>query len=78
LRFDAVYYTHFKCNEVRIEDCKFLQGYMERLYLMDEVKPTVNMGHIKAHYYYSHVNINPYRIIPTGPRSAMAVSGIVF
>lgn len=67
LRFDAVYHTHFKCNEVRIEDCKFLQDYMERLYEMDEIKPTVNMDHIKAHYYYSHVNINPHRIIPTGP-----------
>jgi putative glutathione S-transferase len=67
LRFDAVYYTHFKCNEIRIEDGKFLQGYMERLYELDAVKPTVNMDHIKAHYYYSHANINPHRIIPIGP-----------
>ncbi len=67
LRFDAVYHTHFKCNEKQIAECKFLQGYLERLYEMDAVKPTLNMAHIKAHYYYSHVNINPHRIIPTGP-----------
>lgn len=67
LRFDAVYHTHFKCNERQIMDCKFLQNYLERLYEMDAVKPTVHMDHIKTHYYASHKNINPYSIIPTGP-----------
>lgn len=67
LRFDAVYHTHFKCNERQIMDCKFLQNYLERLYEMDPVKPTVHMDHIKTHYYASHKNINPYGIIPLGP-----------
>lgn len=67
LRFDAVYHTHFKCNERQIMDCKFLQNYLERLYEVDAVKPTVHMDHIKTHYYASHKNINPYGIIPSGP-----------
>lgn len=67
LRFDAVYYTHFKCNRMHIEDYKFIQDYMVRLYNLDAVKPTVNMDHIKHHYYKSHPTVNPNGIIPVGP-----------
>ena len=67
LRFDAVYHTHFKCNITRIEDYKFLQDYMVRLYKSDAVYPTVNMDHIKHHYYRSHPSVNPHGIIPAGP-----------
>lgn len=67
LRFDAVYHTHFKCNVKQLSDFKFLQTYMVRLYNQDFVKPTVHMDHIKHHYYYSHKNVNPSRIIPVGP-----------
>ncbi len=67
IRFDAVYHTHFKCNIDAIEDFKFLQDYMVRLYNMPEIKPTVNMTHIKHHYYKSHPMVNPSGIIPEGP-----------
>lgn len=67
LRFDAVYHTHFKCNIKQIQDYKFLQSYLERLYEMDAVKPTVHMDHIKTHYYASHHGVNPHGIIPKGP-----------
>lgn len=67
VRFDAVYHTHFKCNVMQIMDFKFLQDYLERLYEMSAVKPTVNMAHIKNHYYASHPDVNPHGIIPHGP-----------
>ncbi len=67
LRFDAVYHTHFKCNVRKLSDYKYLQAYLERLYEMPEVKPTVHMDHIKTHYYTSHPNLNPSQIIPKGP-----------
>jgi len=67
VRFDAVYYLHFKCNVNRIADYKWLQRYLERLYDLESIKPTVNLTHIKKHYYYSHGNINPTRIVPEGP-----------
>ena len=67
LRFDTVYHTHFKCNINTIEDFKFLHDYMVRLYREDFVKPTLHMDHIKNHYYYSHLTVNPHRIIPMGP-----------
>jgi len=67
LRFDAVYHTHFKCNIDMIVDFKFLQDYMVRLYEEDFVKPTVDMAHIKNHYYKSHPTLNPNGIISAGP-----------
>ena len=67
LRFDAVYHTHFKCNLRKLSEYKNIQGYLERLYKIDEVKPTVHMDHIKTHYYTSHPNVNPSRIVPKGP-----------
>ncbi len=67
LRFDIVYFTHFKCNKKRIKDYKNLSRYLKGIYEMPEVKSTTNLEHIKRHYYYSHEDINPYRIIPAGP-----------
>lgn len=67
LRFDLVYYTHFKCNIKMIKDFKNLSRYTRALYEIDAIKKTTNLEHIKRHYYYSHENINPFRIIPKGP-----------
>ena len=67
LRFDAVYITHFKCNIRRIVDYKNLHRYMEDMLEVPAIKDTFNIDHIKRHYYYSHEQINPYRIIPKGP-----------
>lgn len=67
VRFDAVYYGHFKCNLKRIIDYPNLSGYLCDLYQVDGVKGTVNFDHIKRHYYCTHPNINPTRIVPVGP-----------
>jgi len=68
LRFDAVYFGHFKCNRNRIEDFPNLSRLLQTLYRVPGIAPTVNMDHIKRHYYMSHQNINPTRIVPVGPR----------
>jgi putative glutathione S-transferase len=67
VRFDAVYVGHFKCNLHRIIDYPNLWGYLRDLYQVSGIAETVNMTHIKQHYYTSHANINPTRIIPVGP-----------
>ena len=67
VRFDAVYVGHFKCNIRRIIDYPNLWCYLRELYQIPGVIETINMEHIKAHYYTSHANINPTRIIPVGP-----------
>jgi len=67
IRFDAVYYSHFKCNRNRICDMPNLWGYLRDLYQQPGIAETVNMEHIKQHYYYSHESINPTRIVPKGP-----------
>ena len=67
VRFDAVYVSHFKCNIRRIIDYPNLWGYLRDLYQVPGIAETVNMAHIKAHYYTSHGSINPTRIIPLGP-----------
>ncbi|QEA38739.1 glutathione S-transferase family protein [Pistricoccus aurantiacus] len=71
IRFDAVYHGHFKCNLRRIEDYPNLSNYLRELYQWPGVKETVNFDHIKRHYYYSHANINPTRIVPKGPILAL-------
>lgn len=68
IRFDAVYYSLFKCNQQRIEDFPALSNYLRELYQWAGIQETVNMNHIKTHYYYSLTQINPSRIIPQGPR----------
>jgi len=67
VRFDAVYVGHFKCNIRRIVDYPNLWGYLRDLYQVSGIAETVSIEHIKAHYYTSHANINPTRIIPVGP-----------
>lgn len=67
VRFDAVYFGHFKCNRRRITDYPNLSGYVRDLFQVPGVKETVNFEHIKQHYYYSHEQINPTRIVPLGP-----------
>ncbi|MFL6568556.1 MAG: glutathione S-transferase family protein [Chthoniobacterales bacterium] len=67
IRFDAVYHGHFKCNVRRIVDYKNLWPYLRDLYQHDGVAGTVNFDHIKRHYYMTHEQINPTRIVPIGP-----------
>ena len=67
VRFDAVYFGHFKCNLRRIVDYPQLDGYLRDLYQLPGIAATVNFDHIKRHYYYTHDDINPTRIVPIGP-----------
>jgi len=67
VRFDAVYYSHFKCNLRRIVDYPNLSNYLRDLYQVPGVADTVNLDHIKRHYYGSHRNVNPTGIVPIGP-----------
>ena len=67
VRFDAVYVGHFKCNKRRIEDYPNLGNYLRDLYQQPGIADTVNMDHIKRHYYGSHLRINPTGIVPRGP-----------
>src|ERR1700716_1429193 len=67
VRFDVVYHGHFKCNIRRIIDYPNLQGYLMDLYQQPGIAETVNFDHIKRHYYMTHTEINPTRIVPLGP-----------
>lgn len=67
VRFDPVYVGHFKCNIRRIADYPNLSGYLRDLYQQPGVADTVDMQHIKRHYYESHDTINPSRVVPIGP-----------
>jgi putative glutathione S-transferase len=67
VRFDSVYNGHFKCNLRRLIDYSNLWAYTRELYQIPGVSETVNMTHIKRHYYMSHATINPTRIVPRGP-----------
>lgn len=67
IRFDAVYYGHFKCNLRRIEDYPQLSNWLRELYQWPGVAQTVNLQQIKQHYYGSHRNLNPSGIVPSGP-----------
>jgi glutathionyl-hydroquinone reductase len=70
IRFDAVYYSHFKCNLRRIVDYPNLWNYLRDLYQQPGVAATVNMDHIKRHYYGSQRHVNPTGIVPVGPALA--------
>ena len=67
IRFDPVYVGHFKCNLRRIVDYPNLSNYLRDLYQQPGIAETVNMQHIKEHYYASHDSINPSRVVPKGP-----------
>jgi putative glutathione S-transferase len=72
VRFHAVYHGHFKCNIRRIIDYPNLFGYLKDLYQTDGIAGTVNFDHIKRHYYITHDDINPTRIVPVGPDQDLA------
>ena len=72
IRFDVVYYIHFKCSVRRILDYPNLQGYLVDLYQHDGIAETVNFDHIKRHYYITHDQINPTRLVPIGPELDLA------
>jgi glutathionyl-hydroquinone reductase len=67
VRFDAVYYSHFKCNLRRIVDYPNLSNYLRELYQVPGIAETVHLGHIKRHYYGSQLKVNPTGIVPLGP-----------
>lgn len=67
VRFDPVYYGHFKCNLRRITDYPALWDYTRSLYQHPGIRETVDFQHIKGHYYQSHPTINPNGIVPLGP-----------
>lgn len=67
VRFDTIYYTHFRCNGRRVADCPNLWGYTRELHQQPGVAETVKMDEIKVHYYTTHDSLNPKRIIPAGP-----------
>ena len=67
VRFDPVYYGHFKCNIRRLSDYRNLWSYTRDIYQLPGIARTVDFGHIKRHYYMSHRHINPTGIVPVGP-----------
>jgi glutathionyl-hydroquinone reductase len=71
IRFDLIYYSHFKCNVRRIVDYPNLWGYLRELYQFPGIANTINFEHIKIHYYRSHPTLNPTGIVPVGPDSSL-------
>ncbi len=67
VRFDAVYYVHFKCNLRRLVDFPNLWGYTRELYQLPGIAATFELEETKRHYYCTHPSINPSRIVPLGP-----------
>lgn len=67
IRFDSVYFGHFKCNKQQIEQYPNLSQYVRDLYQYTGVADTVDFYHIKRHYYFSHTMINPTQVVPVGP-----------
>lgn len=67
LRFDPVYHGHFKCNLRRLRDHAHLWRFTRELWHHPAIAPTCHLDHIKTHYYWSHTQINPTRVIPLGP-----------
>ena len=67
VRFDVVYHGHFKCNLRRVADYPALWRFVREIYNLPNVSETVNLHHIKHHYYESHTTINPTGVVPLGP-----------
>ena len=74
VRFDTIYYYHFKCNLRKLESYKNISKYLYRLLDFPKVKATVFEDHIIDHYYLSHLRINPYGIIPVGLKKLLVNS----
>jgi putative glutathione S-transferase len=68
IRFDAVYYSHFKCNWRHIWEYPNLSNYTRDLYQVPGIAETVSLDHIKRHYYTSQRQVNPTGIVPLGPQ----------
>jgi len=64
IRYDPVYYGHFKCNLISIKELPNLFNWLKMIYEKDGIKDTVDMNHIKKHYYMSHKHINPTGVVP--------------
>jgi len=69
VRFDEVYVVYFKCNKKQIKEYENIINYCRELYQIPEIKRTINIEHIKMHYFTSHPVLNPYSVIPKGPNS---------
>ena len=67
IRFDAVYFGHFKTNRQLLADYPAISAYVRELYQVPGIAETVSFEHIKTHYYASHLMINPTGVIPLGP-----------
>ncbi|WP_224555244.1 glutathione S-transferase family protein [Pectobacterium versatile] len=67
IRFDPVYHTHFKCDKYRLSDYPNLFGFLRDIYQIPGIADTVDMAHIRHHYYRSHGTINPHGVISLGP-----------
>jgi putative glutathione S-transferase len=67
IRFDDVYHTHFKCNRRKVSEYPSLWNYLKELYQLPGVADTVNMDHIREHYYTTHTDVNPKRLVAVGP-----------
>lgn len=67
IRFDPVYFGHFKCNKQQIEQYENISQYVRELYQIEGIAETVDFYHIKRHYYFSHTMINPTQVVPLGP-----------
>lgn len=67
LRFDVVYYAHFKCNVRRIQDYPNLWGFLRDMYQHPAIEGTCRLDQIKTHYYWSQTTVNPTRVVPVGP-----------
>ncbi len=72
LRFDPVYHTHFKCDKRRLADYPNLFGFLRDIYQIPGIADTVNIPHIRHHYYRSHGTINPHGIISIGPENNLS------
>lgn len=72
-RFDAVYHTHFKCNKKLISEYKNMYQYMLELFQHKEISQTLNMAHIKRHYFKSHRSLNPHGIVAIGPEQDWSI-----
>lgn len=74
LRFDLVYYAHFKCNLKRLRDLPNLWRFTRRMYQHPAIRPTCHLDDIKTHYYWSQTTVNPTRIVPVGPSLDLELS----
>ena len=66
IRFDTIYYYHFKCNRRKLSSYLKITEYLKKLLNIEKIRGTIHNNHIIDHYYLSHVKINPFGIIPIG------------